>query len=129
MNNENQNININRNLKKSTTLLSLRQSIKNLKKIKIEFGEKNEHLINNKKFGNNEIKTTKYNIITLIPKNLFYQLCRASNIYFLIVCILNCLSFSPKEPGSMIVTFAFVLIFTMGKDAVLDYGRHVQDKK
>ena len=53
MNNENQNININRNLKKSTTLLSLRQSIKNLKKIKIEFGEKNEHLINNKKFGNN----------------------------------------------------------------------------
>ena len=129
MNNENQNININRNLKKSTTLLSLRQSIKNLKKIKIEFGEKNEHLINNKKFGNNEIKTTKYNIITLIPKNLFYQLCQASNIYFLIVCILNCLSFSPKEPGSMIVTFAFVLIFTMGKDAVLDYGRHVQDKK
>ena len=127
MNNENQNTD--NNIKNANTITTSRLSLKNIKKIKIEFGEKNENLINNKKFGNNEIKTTKYNVITLIPKNLFYQLCRASNIYFLIVCILNCLSFSPKEPVSMIITFAFVLIFTMGKDAFLDYGRHIQDKK
>ena len=106
-----------------------RLSIRNVKKIRIEFGSKNKNLLNNKKYGNNIIKTTKYNIITLVPKNLFYQLCRASNIYFLIVCILNCLSFSPKEPVSMLVTFSFVLIFTMGKDAILDYGRHKQDEK
>jgi len=115
-------------IKYSTTDLT-RPSIKNIKKIRIEFGAKNKNLLNNKKFGNNIIKTTKYNIITLVPKNLFYQLCRASNIYFLIVCILNCLSFSPKEPVSMLATFSFVLIFTMGKDAILDYGRHKQDEK
>ena len=130
MNNDNsQNIKDNILIKNNNTNIPHRHSIKNPKKIIIEFGEKNISLKNNRKFGNNEIKTTKYNIITLVPKNLFYQLCRASNIYFLIVCILNCLSFSPKEPVSMIVTFSFVLIFTMGKDAVLDYGRYLQDEK
>ena len=92
-NNCNNNINKKHN---SSKRFSYRLS-RNIKKIKIEFGEKNDNLGQNKKFGNNEIKTTKYNVITLVPKNLFYQLCRASNIYFLVVCILNCLSFSPKE--------------------------------
>ena len=129
MNNENQNSKDNLLIQNLNTNITTNPSLKNAKKIIIEFGEKNTNLINNKKYGNNEVKTTKYNVITLVPKNLFYQLCRASNIYFLIVCILNCLSFSPKEPISMIVTFSFVLIFTMGKDAVLDYGRYKQDKK
>ena len=127
MNNENQNSKDNLLIQNQNTNVTT-TSLKNSKKIIIEFGEKNKNLINNEKYGNNEVKTTKYNIITLVPKNLFYQLCRASNIYFLVVCILNCLSFSPKEPISMIVTFSFVLIFTMGKDAVLDYGRAKQDK-
>ena len=117
------------NLLKKNINLPRRSSFKYLKKIIIEFGEKNKHLSNNNKFGNNIIKTTKYNVITLVPKSLFYQLCRASNIYFLCVSILNCLSFSPKNPISMIATFSFVLIFTMGKDAILDYGRHKQDQK
>lgn len=117
------------NLMKNNTYMPRRSSFKFLKKIIIEFGEKNKNLSNNNKFGNNIIKTTKYNVITLVPKSLFYQLCRASNIYFLCVSILNCLSFSPKNPISMIATFSFVLIFTMGKDAILDYGRHKQDQK
>ena len=129
MNNEIQNSKDNLLIQNLNTNITTNPSFKNSKKIIIEFGEINKNLINNIKFGNNEVKTTKYNIITLVPKNLFYQLCRASNIYFLIVCILNCLSFSPKEPISMIITFSFVLIFTMGKDAVLDYGRYKQDKK
>ena len=101
----------------------------NKDKITIEFGNQNPNLLNNKIFGNNIIKTTKYNFLTLIPKNLFYQLCRASNIYFLIVSILSCLSFSPKDPVSMIGTFVLVLVFTMIKDAIIDYGRYKQDKK
>ena len=117
------------NLLKKNINIPRRSSFKYLKKIIIEFGEKNKLLSNNNKFGNNIIKTTKYNVITLVPKSLFYQLCRASNIYFLCVSILNCLSFSPKNPISMIATFSFVLIFTMGKDAILDYGRHKQDQK
>ena len=96
---------------------------------KVQFGESNPNLIDNLRFGNNMIKTTRYNLITLVPKNLFFQFTRASNIYFLIVSILTCLPFSPKEPSSMIGTFVFVLFFTMLKDAIEDFGRYQQDKK
>ena len=132
MNNDNQKNDENIIVRKKNINANINKRFSNrsiTKKIIIEFGDLNKNLMNNKKFGNNEIKTTKYNLITLVPKNLFYQLCRASNMYFLIVCILNCLSFSPKEPTSMIFTFSFVLFFTMGKDAVLDYGRYKQDQK
>ena len=96
---------------------------------KVQFGESNPNLIDNLRFGNNMIKTTRYNLVTLVPKNLFFQFTRASNIYFLIVSILTCLPFSPKEPSSMIGTFIFVLFFTMLKDAIEDFGRYQQDKK
>ena len=128
MNLDDQNDNITKNVMHNN-YVQRRSSVKNLKKIIIEFGENNKNLSNNKKFGNNIIKTTKYNFITLIPKSLFYQLCRASNIYFLCVSILNCLSFSPKNPVSMIITFSFVLIFTMIKDEIIDFARYKQDEK
>ena len=97
-------------------------------KITIQYGESNPKLIENKSFPNNEIVTTKYNLITWAPKSLIMQFKRAANIYFLIVTVLTCLSFSPKQPGSMIGTFAFVLICTMIKEAVEDWGRYNQDK-
>ena len=95
----------------------------------IQFGKSNPLLSDNLKYGNNTTKTTKYNIFTLLPKNLFYQFTRVSNIYFLFVSILTCMSFSPKEPTSMIGTFVFVLFFTLCKDAFEDFGRYQQDKK
>ena len=39
------------------------------------------------------------------------------------------MSFSPKEPASMIGTFVFVLFFTLCKDAFEDFGRYQQDIK
>ena len=119
----------NQDIKNDNIFFNLNTKSENDDNIIIEFGEANKQLQNNKIFGNNIIKTTKYNIFTLVPKNLFYQLCRTSNIYFLIVSILSCLSFSPKNPTSMIGTFVFVLVFTMVKDAAVDYGRYQQDNK
>ena len=95
----------------------------------IQFGQTNPNILDNLKYGNNIIKTTKYNLFTLLPKNLFYQFTRVSNIYFLFVSILTCMSFSPKEPSSMIGTFIFVLFFTLCKDAFEDFGRYQQDIK
>ncbi len=40
---------------------------------------------NNMKFVNNYIVTSKYNLINFIPKNLFLQFQRLSNIYFLLL--------------------------------------------
>jgi len=108
-----------------------RKSMKDLSKSKITiyFGENNENLKYNQKYGDNLITTTKYNLITFFPKSLLIQFRKVANIYFLLVSILTCMSFSPKQPSSMIGTFAFVLIATMFKEAIEDYSRYIQDKQ
>lgn len=98
-------------------------------KNRIEVGEKNPNISNNQNYPNNKIITTKYNVLTWAPKSLLIQFRRAANVYFLIVTILTCMSFSPKQPISMIGTFVFVLIVTMIKEAVEDYHRYKQDKQ
>ena len=42
-----------------------------------------------KPFVSNKIHTAKYNLITFLPKNLFYQFSKMSNLYFLIITILD----------------------------------------
>jgi len=44
----------------------------------------------------NRVKTSRYTFWDWIPKSLILQFKRAANIYFLIISILTCLSFSPK---------------------------------
>jgi phospholipid-translocating ATPase len=40
-------------------------------------------------FKNNEIHTSKYNVLTFLPKNLFYQFSKMSNLYFLTMSLLE----------------------------------------
>lgn len=126
-NNKNSNININ-NSKTNFNILS-NISNKNEEKLCIEFGDSNPKTQNNKNFPNNKIISTKYNLITWAPKSLFIQFRRAANIYFLIVTILTSMYFSPKQPGSMIATFCFVLSATMLKEGIEDYYRYIQDRQ
>ena len=42
-------------------------------------------------FKNNTISTTKYNLITFLPKALLYQFIRLANIYFLFMTIIQCI--------------------------------------
>ena len=76
----------------------------------------------------NEVRTSKYTVLTWAPKSLLWQFRRVANIYFLLISILTAMPFSPKNPLSMIGTFSFVLVFTMLKEAYEDYFRHQQDK-
>lgn len=76
------------------------------------------------KFPNNGIKTSRYSILSWIPKSLLFQFRRAANVYFLIIAILTAMPFSPKNPVSMTVTFLAVLIFTMFKEGYEDLKRH-----
>ncbi len=39
-------------------------------------------------FGKNHIKTSKYNLLTFIPLNLFYQFTKIANVYFFVLTIL-----------------------------------------
>jgi len=113
----------------SNTIFQKRRASVNepMGKIRVFFGESNEEKIKNKRFPNNTINTTKYNIFTFVPKALIFQFRRAANIYFLIMSVLTCFWFSPKQPSSMIGTFAFVLFATMVKEAIEDYSRYKQD--
>lgn len=85
-------------------------------KIKILAGDDERKHQNNSSFKLNLISTTKYNLITFLPKSLLIQFRRIANVYFLIIAILTCMNFSPKNPVTMIGTFAFVLIFTIIKE-------------
>jgi phospholipid-transporting ATPase len=61
--------------------------------------------------------------------SLLFQFKRAANIYFLIISILTAQTFSPKSMGSMIGTFAAVLVFTMLKEAFEDFQRYKSDRE
>lgn len=47
-------------------------------------------------FTNNKVTSTKYNLLSWLPKSIFMQFRRIANIYFLIIAILNFFYFSPK---------------------------------
>jgi len=122
------NNNINKNIMNNRNNSSNLNTNMNTEKIRIFFGEKNEYLSENLSYGDNKIITTKYTLLSFFPKSLIIQFNKAANIYFLLISILTCMSFSPKEASSMIGTFAFVLVATQIKEALEDYSRYKQDK-
>ena len=63
-------------------------------------GEINKNI--SKNYVSNRISTTKYNLFSFIPKSILMQFGRIANVYFLIISILTFMSFSPKNPMSMI---------------------------
>jgi len=100
----------------------------NSNKMRIFIGEENENILNNISHGSNKVSTSKYSLISFIPKSLIIQFKKSANIYFLIISILSCLPFSPKDASSMIGTFAFVLVATQIKEAIEDYSRYKHDR-
>ncbi|VDM85559.1 unnamed protein product [Strongylus vulgaris] len=73
------------------------------------------------KYAGNYIKTSKYNIITFIPQNLFEQFQRIANFYFLVLMILQ---FIPQISSiswySTAVPLVIVLAFSAVKDGYDD---------
>jgi len=85
--------------------------------MKTYFGTEEKKKNIHKKYVTNKISTTKYNFLTFVPKSIMMQFRRIANVYFLIISILTFMSFSPKNPVSMISTFLVVILFTMFKEA------------
>ncbi|KAF6157220.1 hypothetical protein GIB67_041681 [Kingdonia uniflora] len=81
------------------------------------------------KYPSNYISTTKYNIITFLPKALFEQFRRVANVYFLLTAILSLTPVTPFSPVSMIAPLAFVVGLSMAKEALEDWRRFIQDMK
>ncbi|KAJ5066837.1 putative phospholipid-transporting atpase [Anaeramoeba ignava] len=80
-------------------------------------------------FIDNKIKTSRYNIFTFLPKNLFEQFRRLANFYFLVVIILEYFPFSPLNASISVAPLVFVLAITAIREAYEDIQRHKTDKK
>ncbi|TKR68360.1 hypothetical protein L596_024351 [Steinernema carpocapsae] len=85
---------------------------------------------NYRKYAHNGISTTKYNVLTFIPLNLFYQLRRLANIYFLFIAGLN---FAPQIAATNryagLAPISIIMLLTALKDLFEDFRRHREDKK
>ncbi|GMH13264.1 hypothetical protein Nepgr_015105 [Nepenthes gracilis] len=80
-------------------------------------------------FSNNSIRTSKYSVISFLPRNLFEQFHRVAYIYFLLIAILNQLpQLAVFGRGASILPLAFVLFVSAIKDAYEDLRRHRSDR-
>ncbi|XP_013876978.1 phospholipid-transporting ATPase ID [Austrofundulus limnaeus] len=81
-------------------------------------------------YADNRIKTSKYNVFTFLPVNLFEQFQRVANAYFVILLILQLIpEISSLSWFTTIVPLVLVLTVTAVKDAADDYFRHRSDQR
>eukprot|EP00842_Homolaphlyctis_polyrhiza_P000579 jgi/Hompol1/1521/HPOL_003445-RA len=95
----------------------------------IELGLK-VRLISGEGFEPNIVRNQKYNLITFLPIVLYEQFKFFFNLYFLLVAMSQLVK--SLQIGYLFTYFgplAFVLIVTMGKEALDDYKRFLRDKE
>lgn len=78
----------------------------------------------------NEVRTSKYTLLSFIPKNLFEQFHRFAYIYFLFIVILNQIpQLAVFGRTASLFPLVLVLVVTAIKDGYEDFGRRRSDKK
>lgn len=81
-------------------------------------------------YANNHICTSKYSIITFLPKNLLEQFRRLANSYFLCLLVLQLIPPISSLPWySTFVPLISVLGVSAFKDAIDDIRRHTSDNQ
>eukprot|EP01132_Coremiostelium_polycephalum_P001453 gene1453-1831_t len=111
-------------------------------KSSIKIKKRNRNNLNNSNNNNNNqnqqqqttflcnwISTTKYSILTFLPKNLFEQFCKVANLYFLFILILCHTPISPVAAGPSAINLGIVLFINAVKEAYEDFHRYKSDKK
>ncbi|XP_072279295.1 phospholipid-transporting ATPase IK-like [Pyxicephalus adspersus] len=82
-----------------------------------------------KKYCDNRIKTSKYNIFTFIPLNLYEQYHKAQVIYFTFVLILQSIpEISTLPVYSVTAPLICILVARAIRDLITDIARHRNDK-
>ncbi len=83
----------------------------------------------NKTYQNNEIQTSKYNLLTFLPYSIFLQFNNYFNIYFLISTIIFSLpQISNYTPFASIFPFALVISIGVIREGFEDYKKASFDK-
>ncbi|WVZ58959.1 hypothetical protein U9M48_009174 [Paspalum notatum var. saurae] len=78
-------------------------------------------------YKGNSVSTTKYSILTFLPKGLFEQFRRVANLYFLMISILSTTPISPVHPVTNVVPLSLVLLVSLIKEAFEDWKRFQND--
>ena len=80
-------------------------------------------------FGKNQIDTAKYNWFTFLPLNLVEQFSKNSNIYFLVLIILQCIKTISITEGvpTVLPSLVIIVIFSAFKDFLEDFQRWKSD--
>ncbi|KAF8200726.1 calcium transporting ATPase [Pholiota molesta] len=82
----------------------------------------------NSEFVSNFVSTSKYNLITFVPKFLYEQFSKYANLFFLFTaCIQQIPGVSPTEPYTTIAPLAVVLMASAFKEIQEDLKRHQSD--
>ena len=80
---------------------------------------------------NNKISTSKYTLVTFVPKNIFEQFSKMANMYFLVIGFLQLIKEISTSSG-VPVTWAplsFILFISALKDLFEDLKRHKSDNE
>jgi len=102
--------------------------------VSAERGETSEG-VQQRKFADNSICTSKYNLFSFLPRALFEQFRRLANVYFLGISLLMLLGTystvfdSPLQPWSTLFPLLLMLSIIIGKEAMEDLKRHKSDKQ
>jgi phospholipid-translocating ATPase len=82
------------------------------------------------RYARNKVRTSKYTIVTFLPRNLFEQFHRVANIYFLGLVILQLFPmFGATTPEIAMLPLVAILGMTAIKDAVEDWRRAKLDEE
>lgn len=82
----------------------------------------------NGRYVGNKIRTTKYTVLSFLPKNLLEQFHRVANLYFIFIVVLNWFIDAFGKEISLIPVL-FVLGVTAIKDLFEDRRRRASDKR
>ncbi|KAG8905464.1 hypothetical protein FRB99_008905 [Tulasnella sp. 403] len=76
----------------------------------------------------NKVRTTKYTVLTFLPKNLYEQFRRVANLFFLVLVVIQVWPiFGAAAPQVAMLPLVVILLATAVKDGVEDYRRSTLD--
>ncbi|KAG6619942.1 Phospholipid-transporting ATPase [Phytophthora cinnamomi] len=100
----------------------------NFRKVHLNNDEENERLRREGRYTDNYVTTSKYTIVSFIPKMLFEFFRVIANCYFLVISILQvATTWSPTNKYTTAGPLVIVLIVSMIKQGIEDKKRHDAD--
>lgn len=85
--------------------------------------------VGGKEFASNRISTTKYNVLSFLPKFLFDQFRRLANLFFLFIVLIEQIpGISPTGRYGTAVPLSFVILVAAVKEIIEDLRRYKADK-